>query len=148
MQSFPENLEYCWSIFTSLLSFKWFKTACGVAFGSIAYLFGETQELAWLLLILIGMDFVLALIAAHRTGKEIQSSKAVKSAIKLTVYWILVSAGHLTEVAVKVIPFIDDAIIAFLAVTELISIMEHIGDIGYVVPKRLLNKLEKFRDEQ
>lgn len=148
MQSLPETIQYCWGMFSSLATYKWFKTVCGGFVGLVSYLFGETRELALMLCVLVVMDFILALIATHKVGGVIQSSKALRSALKLMVYGLIISAGHLTEAAVQVIPFIDDTVIAFLAVTELISILEHAGTIGFAIPQKLLNKLEAFRDEK
>lgn len=98
-----------------------------------------------MLLVLIIFDFITALMAKYKIGEIIESRKALKTVTKIFIYAMFVSGTVLTE---KIIPgntFLHHATISFLAITELISIIENIGHIGYAVPKKLLNKLEELQ---
>lgn len=114
---------------------------------TFGFFFGLGSEKIMLALTcLIIMDFITGLLAAKKTGEPIQSRNAVKSAYKLAVYGLLVSAGHLTESIVPGTTYIEEAVMTFLALTELISLIENVGKMGYAIPQRLLNQLQSWRD--
>jgi toxin secretion/phage lysis holin len=108
----------------------------------------ENQEALSALVILIFFDFITALMAKHRQGEVIESKKALKSVTKVVIYTMFVSASYISERAIPGATFMDTVTISFLIITEFISIMENIGKLGYAIPKRLLNKLEEFKDAQ
>lgn len=113
-----------------------------------AFLFGvDSGTVISSLLVLIMIDFVTGLIAAKVSTQPITSRRALKSAFKVAAYGLLFSAGHITD---TLLPFGEDYIMqtvtAFLAATELISILENTGRMGFVVPQKLLNRLEEFRN--
>jgi phage-related holin len=111
-------------------------------------LFGfDTAKILQALLILVVMDFITGIVSAHAAGEVIKSRSAVRSAFKIAVYGLLVSAGHLTEQITPASTYIEEAVTTFLALTELISIIENVGKMGFAIPKKLLNQLHKFRDE-
>jgi len=118
-----------------------FVTTFGVLFGF------DTQGILQALLILVIMDFVTGIASAYYKHEPINSGVAVRTAVKITVYGLLVAAGHLTEEITPGNTFIEEAVTTFLALTELISIIENIGKMGFAIPKKLLNQLHKFRDE-
>ncbi len=99
------------------------------------------------LLILVTFDFITGIFSAHVAGEQIKSKSAVRSAFKIAVYGLLISAGHLTEIITPGTTFIEEAVTTFLALTEFISIIENIGKMGFAVPRKLLNQLHKLRDE-
>lgn len=98
-----------------------------------------------MLLILVMFDFITALMAQYKMGKTIESKKALKTVSKIVVYALLVSGTFLTEKIIPGTTFLDNMVISFLAITELISIIENIGHMGYAVPKKLLNRLEDIQ---
>ena len=104
------------------------------------------------LTVLITFDLISGIFAAKKSGELIESRKVLKSAIKLAVYGILVSASHLTDVVVSIPETwtfsmnIEGIMIAFLAATELISIIENFGKAGFAVPKKLLNRLQEYTE--
>lgn len=111
-------------------------------------LFGlESEKIIQALLILVIIDFITGVSSAYTTGEHIKSRTAVRSAFKIAVYGLLVSAGHLTEQITPFSTFLEEAVTTFLALTELISIIENIGKMGFAIPKKLLNQLHKIRDE-
>lgn len=100
------------------------------------------------LIFLVVIDFITGLWSARVSGEHITSRRAVKSAYKLVMYALLVSGAHLTEVVIPGKTYLEDIVTSFLAVTELISILENAGRMGYAIPKKLLKKLQDYRDEQ
>lgn len=114
---------------------------------AFAFLFGLGSEKIMVgLMTLVIFDFITGIVAAKKSGTPIESRIAVKSAYKLAIYGLLVSAGHLTEMIVPLTTYIEDAVTTFLALTELISIIENAGKMGFAVPSRLINQLQVWRD--
>ncbi len=75
-----------------------FKTMASVGLGTIAFLFDSTLKNAMVaILILIIFDFIIGIAAAKKTGVEIKSATALRTAIKVVVYFVLISAGRMTE---------------------------------------------------
>lgn len=120
--------------------------AGGIVFASLA--FGETNAVIFTgIMMLCFIDFVTAIVRDKKAGVAIESRKAIRTAIKIAIYGLLVSAGYITESIIGAhfitVP-IASTICGFIAVTELISIMENVGRMGYVIPKKLLNLLEDY----
>ncbi len=62
---------------------------------------------------------------------------------------MLITTARLSEYSLPdVIGYLDETIIAFLCLTELISVLENTGKMGYAIPAQLLNKLKSWRDEK
>ncbi len=114
----------------------------------VGVLFGfESQTILRSLFILIIIDFITGIISAYVAGEVIKSRSAIRSAYKTAIYGMLVSAAHLTEQVTPFQTFIEETVVTFLALTELISILENTGKMGFAIPKKLLSKLHKLRDE-
>ena len=92
--------------------------------------------------VLIIMDGVTGLLAAYRTEVPIRSHKLRRTAIKIAVYFMLISAGYQSEHAIPV-GFIDETIIATLAFTELLSILENTAKSGFTIAAVIMKKLQK-----
>lgn len=116
---------------------------------SFGFLFGFGSEKIMLgLLVLVTMDFITGIASAKKMGEPIRSRNAVKSAYKVAIYGLLVSAGHITEQIVPLTTYIEEAVTTFLALTELISIIENTGKMGFAIPQKLLNQLQVWRDSE
>lgn len=97
------------------------------------------------------MDFITALMREYKLKKPIESRKIIKTAVKLFVYGLMISASYITEVVIGIKVFnvpITEVMATFIAVTELVSILENVGDMGYVVPQKLLNKLREYKEQK
>lgn len=138
-------------IMRRIIEHPYVKVLGGFALSVLSFLFDPATKVAlFALLALIAFDFITSLYAIHVTGvskrgKKFTSHSALGSAIKTIVYFIMISAGFIAESAVP-IGLIDNTIIGFLVVTELVSILENIGRVGYGIPLGLLNKLIEYRD--
>lgn len=124
---------------------------CIGAVGVLTYsfFFGDIQhEIIASVIILAVFDMVTGVMASVKDGKSIESKKLFKTAIKLFIYLLMISAGHLTETAIGYDFKVDEIITAVIAVTEIISILENASRMGYAIPKRLLNQLKDFKSEK
>lgn len=97
------------------------------------------------------LDFITAIMREYKLGRKIESRKIIKTAVKLFVYGLLISASYITEAVIGIKAFnlpVTEIMATFIAVTELVSIMENVGDMGYVIPQKLLGRLKEIRDEK
>lgn len=142
-------LETTKGVMEGLADFFTVKLVPSVILPVFGVLFGfQSVQILQALLILVVFDFMTGIISAYLLGEEIKSKSAVRSAFKLAIYGLLVSAGHLAEQVTPGATFIEEAVTTFLALTELISIMENIGKMGFSVPQKLLNQLIHLRDKK
>lgn len=138
--------EHLAQIRTKVSSGMFLKTPIMGLIVAADYLIGaENFATMGMLLVLIIFDFITALMVQYKIGNEVTSRKAFKTVSKIIVYALLVSGSVLTENIIPGTTFLDNMAISFLAITELISIIENIGHMGYAVPKKLLNKLESIQ---
>lgn len=101
------------------------------------------------LFILIIFDFVTALANAYHKKIEIESRKIFVTAVKIVIYFGLIASGHIAERAIPLLSgFLDETLLAFLVLTELISILENVGKLGFAIPKRMLNQIKKLRNDK
>lgn len=124
------------------------KALSGFSLAVLSFFFDTLQKDALIaLLSLIIFDFFSAVLAAYKSGEPIRSSRVFHTALKITVYFSLVSAGFMAEKAIA-IGIIDEVLLGFLVVTELISIIENTGKAGYAIPTGLLNTLKDFKSKR
>lgn len=97
---------------------------------------------------LVLFDWITGIFAAKASGLPIKSSKIIRTPIKIVIYFMLISGARIAEYSLPAsIHFLDETVIAFLALTELISVIENTGTMGYAIPKKLLKVLKHIRDE-
>jgi toxin secretion/phage lysis holin len=125
------------------------KLAIGGLLGVLTFFFDAVYFDALIaIVVLIIFDFLTAIAATKINGHQIQSAKVFRSAVKTCVYFLLISAGHLAETTTNhVLPIIDETVMGFLGLTELISIMENVGLMGFAVPLKLLNQLNRLKNK-
>ena len=140
--------EHVSGVFAGLFSYTTTKAMLSVGLLIFSFLFSASKyELLLALFILIIFDTISALYAAYTTGEKIESRKLVRSAFKVTVYGIIISAGHLTDMFIGVenwaVSF--EAISgAYAAATEFLSILENFARAGFSTPAVLTNRLKKY----
>ena len=111
----------------------------------------DYADLMVAIIVLVTFDLLTALLAAKKNEDVIESRRVLCTAFKMSIYGILVSSAHLTEEIIGLTDYwvgLERAVIAYLAATEMISIIENVGKMGFAVPLRLLNQLEKFRSSE
>lgn len=144
------EVSYVKAIFFKIFEGFELKILAGIAISAFSFLFDKIYADAMLaIVILTAFDFVTGIVAQKKNGIQIESSKVFRSAKKIAIYFVLISAGFLSETATNhVLPIMDETIMGFLAVTELISILENAGHMGYAIPQKLLNQLIKYKNNQ
>lgn len=101
------------------------------------------------LFFLIIFDWMTGVFAARVSGETIKSAKILRTPIKIAIYFMLITVARLAEYSLPdIVRYLDETMIAFLVLTELVSNIENIGKMGYAIPKALLNKLKSLRDEK
>jgi len=142
-----EVLSYCVGVLVRVCENTYLKLSTAIGLSVLSFLFDTLQRDALLaVFVLIIMDFITAIHAVIRTGEDIKSHKIFRSAVKVAMYFLLISAGYISESAIP-LGFVDDTVIAFLAVTELISILENMAKAGFAIPKSLYEKLKELKEK-
>lgn len=126
-------------IFSNMLFKVWIAAAFAVLFDPSK----GTEMTAVFILIVI--DFLTGVGAAKYADEQIRSAKIFRSGVKLLTYFGMISAGYLLETSIGYNAGADEIMIAFLAATEFISIMENMGKLGFKTPKKLLNVVEDIQ---
>ena len=142
-----EWIAYMREIFASI-SAHWISKGALSAMGTTAgYLFGvDNYTVLTALLFLIVIEFATGILAAYKNNEPILTHFSSTAALKFVVYGLFVAASNLTENIVPGNTFIDDGTISFLALTELIKVVENTGKMGFAVPMKLLNRIQSIRD--
>lgn len=143
-------LESLLNIWDKVAHYAVIKSLGAVLYVLGTFFFDVNQQLALIsLFVLIIFDFLTAIANAYHKKIEIESRKVLVTAVKIVIYFGLIASANITEHAVAITEsFLDETVLAFLALTEMISILENCGKLGFAVPKKMLNKLEKLRDEK
>lgn len=150
MNSVRAGFLYLYSAFTNVCSNMIVKCFGAWMYVVYSFAFGTVQAQADLaILVLVSFDFITAIANAKKKGDPITGSQALHTPVKIVFYAILISAAHLTGLTAPVVSdMFDYTITAFLAITELISIMENLGKMGIAIPQKMLNTLQSLKNEQ
>ncbi len=143
-----EHLTYIGYLITKILNYPILKGIIAILFIWASFFFDlNNAEALTALFFLLIIDFVSGIIVSYKVGLTISSSKIFRTAFKITIYYGLISAAFLAEKSgIGFLP-LDETIIAFLALTELISILENVALMGYIIPQKMLNKYKAYRDK-
>lgn len=117
-------------------------------FVTFLFFFGDfhTQGITAILM-LMTFDTVLGLQASWAEGQAITSRRFSRVVQKGIVYLMAISAGYFTDITIGW-HVVQATMIAFIGVTEFISILENMGRLGYETPKKLLNQLRDFQSSK
>lgn len=142
-----ENLHYIIYLFKKAKDGFELKSIVGFVFAMLTYLFDPTHFAGMMaVFVLTCADFVFGVAASRKQHEPVRSAKVRRTAVKITVYFALIAAARITEYALP-LSFLDESIIGFLAATELLSILENAGRLGYVVPKQLVKILGDYTNK-
>lgn len=111
---------------------------------------GHPDSAARWLLYLMLFDLALGLARGWRT--EIKGEKLKNGAFKFFRYWIAVAVFVMADAAIKKafphLPVsIRDTFIAYLAINEAFSCVDHLAFFGMPIPKPFLDRLRNYRDD-
>lgn len=133
----------------AIIDYAYLKCAGAVGILTYSFFFGDIEEtIITSVVVLTIFDMMTGLMASIKSGKSIESRRLFTTAVKIFVYLMLISAGHLTENAVGMDIRADEVITFVIALTEIISILENASRMGYAIPKKLLNQLKDFKSQK
>lgn len=101
--------------------------------------------------ILVFFHFILGIISAIKTDgwSSVTLSKANSTPTKMVVYGILISSAFLTEKSLGGTEiFLDQMVVGFLAVAEFREILRHAGNLGYILPKVFMDKINNLFNKE
>lgn len=121
---------------------------CAGALLTFVFFFGDVYtDAVYAILMLMIFDTILGIWATVSEGQAITSRRFARVLVKGTVYLMSISAGYYVD---QTLPgqLVQSTMIAFVGVTEFISILENAGRLGMETPKKLLNQLRGFQSSK
>ena len=127
------------------------KTGLSAFFVLIQKSVGMPDSAAGVLFILLMADLFLGIARALKTD-TFEGRKIVKGAWKFFRYWMAIAVFVMTDDCLaKAFPVIEiplsDAFIAYLAINEAFSCLDHLAFFHMPVPPIFLRKLRRYRHE-
>ncbi|MBQ9845787.1 MAG: phage holin family protein [Oscillospiraceae bacterium] len=104
------------------------------------------------------VDYVTGIAAAAKRGERISSSVGFWGIVKKIFMWLLVFVGYVVDYAIEAISttmhidinvggIVALAVIFWLMVNELISILENIHDVGVPLPPFLVKLVDYIKEK-
>jgi len=143
-----QYLEHLRAVLDTLGRYAQLKVVGALFLPFYSFFFHPSQVTLMLALVaLVTFDLITGVLAAKVNKEAITSRKMVKTAMKFGVYCVLISSAHLAEVMIIGDLYLEEIMLGYIAITELISVIENAGKMGYAVPKKLLKRLQKLRED-
>ena len=135
-----------WKIALSLKEYFSQKSVISFFISFITILTGVNFQLYESIIILLVLDLITGLMRSVRRRKRIRSYKLINTIKKFILYTIfLISAHQLVKISSLLI-WVDEFSASFLAITEMLSIIENLSQAGILIPKWFIKKLQKYID--
>ena len=104
----------------------------------------------WLFMLLI-CDLALGVARAWKTD-SFRGARITRGAFKFFRYWLAVAVFVMVDLTIKqAFPYVPvslrDTFIAYLAINEAFSCIDHMAFFGMPIPEAFLKRLRKYRDE-
>lgn len=126
-----------------------FKNIINIVFGSIytvfIYLFGGLDIALQCLLIAIIIDYITGMLKSYKSSK-LNSKTGIKGIIKKVGILCLVALSVLIDKLAGETGLIRTLVIYYLFANEGLSVVENLGEIGILVPKFLIDRLEQLKE--
>ena len=141
-------IKYCGTFFEStFLTWNAFKFGCTTVIGILFAFLGASTEAFILLTGLIIVDLLMALLVVARTEMRLESRKLWHTAEKAFIIFLLLASTQASE-KILYIPFAAEMLATVMVASQLISILEHVAQLGIVIPLPLLKTLRKIQNGQ
>ncbi len=135
-----------------LFSYKFIKILGAFLMSGLSFIFGGFGSEVLALLVLMILDFVFGFLVAF-VKKDIDSGEMRRGIFKFILFGVAIITGHLLDVVLSasglgkllqdnVINF-KALIVAYLAINEGISILEHLSFFGVPLPRKIFLRLKK-----
>lgn len=115
-------------------------STCGVV---ILNVFGEDWIAYEVLFILVFIDFGMGFLVGW-INKELSSWMTFRTAKKLFVYLVLVVSAHQLVRYNSYLEWLEHGIVIYLAIHEMLSIIENAGLLGVPIPPYIKNRLASY----
>ena len=144
MQSTLDNLR-------ELFQMPTLKAALAFSASWALEMVGHPDSAAILLFSLLICDLALGLVRAWRTPGAFRGARLTKGAFKFFRYWLAVAIFVMADGTIKKafpgIPVsLSDTFIAYLAINEAFSCVDHLSFFGMPVPEAFLSRLRNYRE--
>ena len=124
---------------------QYIKLCAAALSAALSYLFGGLDMLLFVLLVLMGMDYLTGVLCGI-AKRELSSRIGFRGIIKKVCILCIVAGAHLVGEAVGICE-VRSFVIGFYAANEGISILENAGTLGVPLPKKLTNVLEQLKND-
>lgn len=114
----------------------------GMVFG---YMYGDLNSVFFVLCCLVVIDFLSGILAAAYNA-ELNSHKCYEGIIRKIFIMIMVSLGHLVDIAISQ-TICMNIILFFYIANESLSITENAAKIGLPIPKKIIRLLEQLKEK-
>jgi len=104
---------------------------------------GQNSLAYEVLFILVLIDLITGVMKGFKQ-KNLSSRRMRSTATKLLVYFSLIIAAHQLTRLNSIFQWLEDFIVIFLAVTEVLSIIENAHELGVPVPKWVIDRLSTY----
>ena len=128
-------------------------TSSGIVGGMVAQFFGGWNAALTTLIIFMGIDYVMGLIAAavfHVSPKSengrLESRAGWKGLVRKGVTLAVVLASCRLDMLLNT-TYIKDAVVIAFCANEIISIIENAGIMGVPIPPAILNAIDMLKDK-
>lgn len=140
------NLMSVTTVTVSNLKLKLFISGLITAYG---FLFNPLKTPLYIAVgVLVVFDFLTALVAALKNREIITSAKCSRTILKMFVYGIMISAATMADrFIIDQGQIFADLMLAFVAITEFISIIENVNKTGIDTPVNILKRLKSIRNK-
>ena len=130
----------------SAVEHGFFKTILAVLASTNDWFFHPTHIPVEVVMVLVVFDTITGFMHAYHEGR-VSSSGFFRFAPKIVIYIILMATGALLDklaegFVVKALTIVT----TFLAMTEALSILENVSELGYPIPKALISVLKLAKD--
>jgi toxin secretion/phage lysis holin len=140
-----ENLK---DVLVNLTSFWPIKFVVALAIGINDFCFHPFHDKITIVIGFIFLDTITGTLKAHKQH-QLSSSGFFRFALKLLVYFILLATSALLDKVLPVTNYVSalSVFVAFLSLTEALSVLENISSLGYGVPTKILSALRFAKDQ-
>lgn len=123
------------------------KGAMAAVLSTVVWLLGGYDKFIEALLLAMTLDIIMGVAHAYMDG-VLNSKKMRLGIMRKSLYFVVVSLAVLLDrTLLNSQPVARTLVISYLVSNEALSILEHAAGLGIPIPKTLLNRLERLREE-
>jgi len=134
------------SILVSLKEFISAKSFISIIVSSLVVLFGQNIVIIQALFILIIVDLITGIFKSLKSQCKITSRRLLETVKKTILYALFLIATNQCVRISSVFNWVHIFTASFLAITELLSIIENLAAAGIIIPKWVLDRLHRYLD--